>query len=126
MAVASMRIAKVRGAAVLPDNGIVNRLAGGAVPDDGGFALIGDADAGDILCREAGLRRDRAHRGDHGLPYLLRVMLDPTRRGEYLAQFLLRGGQRIEGCIERDRACRRRALVNGDKCGRRVQASCPP
>jgi hypothetical protein len=43
-----------------------------------------------------------------------------------LAQLLLRGGERIEGRIERDRARRRRALVDGDKCGRRVQASGPP
>ena len=34
-----------RGAAVLPDDGVVDRLAGGAVPDDGRLALVGDADA---------------------------------------------------------------------------------
>ena len=34
------------GAAVLPDDGRINRLAGLAIPDDGGFALVGDA-AGD-------------------------------------------------------------------------------
>src|SRR5581483_10084269 len=37
--------AEIRGAAVLPDDGVVDRLAGGAIPDDCGLALIGDADA---------------------------------------------------------------------------------
>ena len=41
-------LAQRRGAAVLPDDGVVDRLAGGAVPDTRGLALIGDADAGDV------------------------------------------------------------------------------
>ena len=45
----AQRVADVGGAPVLPDDGVVDRLAGGAVPDDGGLALIGDADAGDVL-----------------------------------------------------------------------------
>ena len=31
-------------APVLPDDGVVDRFAGGAVPDDCGFALVGDTD----------------------------------------------------------------------------------
>ena len=37
------------GAAALPDNGVANRLARRFIPDDRGFALIGDADAHDVL-----------------------------------------------------------------------------
>ena len=37
-----------RGAAALPDDGGRDRLAGAAIPDHGGFALIGDADGGDV------------------------------------------------------------------------------
>ena len=47
--------ADVGGAAVLPDDGAMHGLPGGAVPHDGGLALVGDADRGDVLCREAGL-----------------------------------------------------------------------
>ena len=55
MAGAAQRIAKIRGAAVLPDDGVVDRLAAGAVPDNRGFALIGDADAGDVARAKPGL-----------------------------------------------------------------------
>ena len=34
----------LRGAAALPDNGVVNRSICSAIPDDCGFSLIGDAD----------------------------------------------------------------------------------
>ena len=44
------------GAAILPDDRVVDRLAGRAVPDHRGLALVGDADGGDVLRREAGLR----------------------------------------------------------------------
>ena len=33
---------------ILPDEGMVRGAAGVAVPKDGGFALIGDADGGEI------------------------------------------------------------------------------
>ncbi len=36
------------GAPVLPDDGVVHRLARFAVPDHGGFALVGDADGADV------------------------------------------------------------------------------
>ncbi len=35
-------------ARVLPDDGVVDGLAGFAVPDYGGFALVGDADGGEV------------------------------------------------------------------------------
>ena len=49
MAVAFQAIADIRGPAVLPDDGVVDRLAGLAIPDHGGLALVRDADAGDVL-----------------------------------------------------------------------------
>ncbi len=36
------------GTAVLPDDGVVDRLAGLAVPHHNGFALVGDTESGDI------------------------------------------------------------------------------
>ena len=38
-------------AAALPDDGGRDRLAGRAVPDDGGLALVGDADGGNLAAR---------------------------------------------------------------------------
>ncbi len=35
------------GAAILPDDGIVDGRAGAPIPENGGLALIGDADGGD-------------------------------------------------------------------------------
>ena len=52
MAGAAQIVAGLRGAPVLPDDGVVDRLAAGAVPDDRGLALIGDADAGDVFGRK--------------------------------------------------------------------------
>ena len=42
------------GAAVLPDDGVMDGLAGCALPDDDGFALVGDADGGNIAGARAG------------------------------------------------------------------------
>lgn len=36
-----------------PDNGIVQGLAGGLVPDDGGLSLVGDANGLDLVARVA-------------------------------------------------------------------------
>ena len=37
-------VAVLNRAAVLPDNGVGQRLSGLSIPQDGGFALIGDGD----------------------------------------------------------------------------------
>src|SRR5260370_1298685 len=70
------------GAAVLPDDGIVDRLAGGAVPDDGGLTLIGDANAGQRAGLELGLSQRAAADFDRGRPDLVRVVFDPTGPGK--------------------------------------------
>ena len=51
----AQRRAGVGGAAVLPDDGVVDRPAVDAIPDDRGLALVGDADAGDVLGAEPAL-----------------------------------------------------------------------
>ena len=56
-------IAELRRAPVLPDDGVVDRTAGAALPDDGGLALVGDADGRHVRGREAGAaQRLRGHR----------------------------------------------------------------
>ena len=45
--------ADIGGAAILPDDGAVHGLSGGAVPHHGGLALVGDADRGDVFRLQA-------------------------------------------------------------------------
>ena len=78
---------RIGGAAILPDDGVVDRLAGVAIPEDGGFALVGDADGGDV----AGVMPAffSALNGDSPLrlPDLVRIMLDPSGLRKDLAKF---------------------------------------
>ncbi len=108
------RGAAVGGTPVLPHDGVVDRLAGGAIPHDGCFALICDADAGQCLGIELGLGQRAATHFDRGRPDLLRIVLDPARLGEDLRQFLLRRGDRTSGHVEDDGAGAGRALVDGE------------
>jgi hypothetical protein len=64
-------------AAVLPDDRIVDRLAGRAVPQDGGLALIGDADRRHV---SADTRRSPSRHGRSRPPWsrCLRIVLDPA------------------------------------------------
>ena len=56
------RFTKIRGAPILPDNGIVNGFPGVAIPNDRGFTLVGDSNAGDIFRRNVGLRHHGTNR----------------------------------------------------------------
>src|SRR3954469_10858228 len=77
-------------ARVLPDERVVDRLAGVAVPHHRGLALVGDAQPGDVV----GARPGRTQRLVEDLlatgPDLLGVVLDPTRLGIDLLVLLLR------------------------------------
>ena len=78
-----------RGAPVLPDDGFVNRLAGGAIPDQCGFALIGNADGSDIIGRKTGLFQRSADRPDDAVPDFLRIVLHPAIVREILGKLAL-------------------------------------
>ena len=100
------------GAAILPHDGIVDRLAVGAVPHERRLALVGDADGRDVARRKAGLGDGFAAGRKHRAPKILRVMLHPAGLWEALRKFLL--GHRRYGAIgtEHDRARGGRALVD--------------
>ena len=68
----------VGGAAVLPDDGVVDRLAGAAVPDHHGLALVGDADGGDVGGGKPGVGQGLPRGGDDGCPDFLRIVLHPA------------------------------------------------
>ncbi len=118
MACATQIVTSAGGAPVLPDDGVVDRLAAGAIPDEGGLALVGDADAGDVAGAESGFGHGFAHGCDRRRPDFVRIVLDQARRRIDLPQFLLRRSKRPQRRIECDRPRRRRALIDGDECGR--------
>jgi len=57
----------------------VERTAVAPVPEDERLALVGDPHRPDVRCGRAGGLQCVAGRAQHGLPDLLRVVLDPTR-----------------------------------------------
>ena len=62
--------AEIRRAPVLPDDGAVHGTAAGAVPQQGGLALIGDADGDDVARGRAGLLHGAAATFDRLRPDL--------------------------------------------------------
>jgi hypothetical protein len=110
-------VAAAGGVAILPDDRGMDGFAGTAVPDHGGFALVGDADGGDIPRTDfrAGKRFDRD--GHLRGPDFLRIVLDPARLREELPDFLLRDGADAALVVEDQRAHARRTRVEGEnKC----------
>src|SRR2546423_1547843 len=70
------------GAAILPHDSVMYRLARLAVPHDGGFALIGDPDGGDVRGGEAGLGEGFLGRVQLRGPDLSRIVLHPAGLGK--------------------------------------------
>ncbi len=97
-------LALLGGAPVLPDDRVVDRLTAGPLPDDHGFALIGDSDR----CEIRGLHRCAFERAACALelsaPDLLGVVLHPARLRIQLSEFGLRGADRTRLFVEHDRA----------------------
>ncbi len=107
-------ITALGGAAILPDDGIVDRLAGGAIPHHRGLALVGDADAGQRRGAELGAGQRRAADLDRRRPDLLGIVLDPTRLGKDLRQLFLCRCHRPARGIEHDGPRAGGALVDGE------------
>ena len=105
--------ARRSGAAVLPDDRAVDRLARGPIPDDHRLALVGDADRGHIGDATAGPFHGLAHDRDAGLEDLDGVVLDPPVGGIVLGQRPARLGHRPSLQIEEDGAGAGGALVQG-------------
>ena len=78
------------GASILPNNGIVNRFTGLAIPQHRGLALVSDADGGDVGGGDSGFL-ERSFGGSQ-----LRfsdnpgIVFHPAGLGENLGEFLLR------------------------------------
>ena len=100
-------------ARVLPDDRVVDWFPRLLVPDDGGFALIRNADCSKIRR----LKSRSAHRtGNHAFsspPDFLRIMFNPTRLWIDLLVFLLGDTDDLARTVEDDEARTGCALING-------------
>lgn len=97
-------IDRFRCSATLPYDRIVNRLTRMAIPDDGRLALIGDADAIDIL-RAQPLRNEQL--GKHfelARKDVFGIMLHPARTREYLREGALRDRPNGSAAIHQHRS----------------------
>ena len=113
-AVGLQPVADARRAAALPDDGVVHRFAGAAVPEDRGLPLVGDAYGGDLLGVDVGtvhhLRQGPALRG----PDLHGIVLHPAGLGVDLPEGILGSGDDFSGAVEQDGAGAGGTLVQGD------------
>ena len=116
-AVGLQRVAEGSGPAALPYDGVADRLPGGAVPEDGGLPLVGDAQGGDPLGVDVGgahdLRQGPLLRG----PDFQRIVLHPAGLGVDLAEGVLGAGDDLPGPVEQDGPGAGGSLVQGsDVC----------
>ncbi len=111
-AACGMRGNQIGSAGVHPDQRIVDWLTARLVPQQGGFALVGNPDRGQITCRKSGLGQGT---GNHRLgvgPDLGRVVLDPAGLGHDLGMFLLIDRDNFAAVAEHDEARAGRPLVD--------------
>ncbi len=81
-------LADVRGAAILPDDGVVNRFSGSAIPDQRCFPLVGYADGRDF--DPAGFLDGGATGSGGRRPEVRGVMFDPAAIWKVLRKLFVR------------------------------------
>ena len=112
-------VALGRRAAVLPDDGVADRLPRGPVPHEGCLTLVRDADGGDVIRLERRLTHDLFRHPGLGGPDGLRVVLDPAGPRKDLRKLLLRNGDDAACTIEEHGARTARALIECENVGHR-------
>jgi hypothetical protein len=118
-------VAATGGATVLPDDGVVDRLAAAAVPHDHGLALVGDPDTGHVGRGGAGHVQRLTARRERGVPDLGRVVLNPPGTWEVLGELAVARPQEGAVLVHDHAAHPRRALVDAeDPC--HVHLRCCP
>src|SRR4051812_29463149 len=80
--------------AALPNDGVGHRLSGRFFPKDGRFALIGNANRGNVGGDKLGLFQSALRRGELRLPDGLGVVLDVAGGRKDLRELLLRRSYR--------------------------------
>ena len=89
---------------VLPYDGVADRLSSLGVPDDGGLALVGYSDRGDVRTAKSQRCHCFRHHGIFGSPDLHRVVLDHPRFREMLCELFLAHGLGFAFPVEDDRS----------------------
>jgi hypothetical protein len=116
--------AMISGAPVLPNDGPMDGFAVGAIPQQCGLALIGDADPGNIARCHSRFPHCAAAGRDCRCPQIVRLVLDLAVGREMLRKFLLCDcGNRGVG-TKQDRPRRRRTLINGQDIGSQAFSPC--
>ena len=77
-------------AAALPHNRFMYRASGFFIPQNRGFALIGNANARNFVNGNINFTHCFIHQAGLGCPYFLRVMLNPAGLRKILGKLLLR------------------------------------
>ena len=113
-------VAQRRGPAILPNDGVAYRLPGFAIPNDGRFALIGDAKRRDILDRDPGPAERLDGDANLGRPNFERIVLDPSGFRIDLVEFFLGNGPDGAITIENDGPSAGGALVESEDKGHGV------
>ena len=112
--VALQAIAELRGPPILPDDRVVDRPAGLAIPDHRGLALVGDADGGDVARPQLRASERLGRHGDLRRPDLAGIVLDPAGLGKDLPELALADRDDLGVVIEDDGARAGGALVEGE------------
>ena len=99
-------------AAILPHNRIVNRKTRLTVPHNRRLTLIGYTDTGNMVIRHIGFRHRFLDRKRLCIPYLVRVMLYPTRLRKILLERFLRECDDLSLTIKQDGPGRSCSLIN--------------
>lgn len=110
--VGNQLLGNVAGLLGLPDDRMVDRLAGVAVPDDRRLPLVGDPDSGDLVGLDLGLDHHVGHHRLNAIPDLRGVVLHPARLREVLGELLLAHPHLVAIVVEDDRPGAGRPLVN--------------
>jgi hypothetical protein len=110
-----LELAAILGRApILPDDGVVDRLARAAIPDKRRLALVGDAEGDGPAAVALGLLQRLPGDGDGGLPQVLGVVLDPAATGLVLTKLLLRRPDGTPCQVVNDGPGAGGALVDGE------------
>jgi hypothetical protein len=103
--------AKLCGSAVLPDNGVIDGLAGFTIPDDGGLALVGNAEADDVARADAGAGEDLDGGAKLRSEDVHGIMFDPAGIGKMLSELMLGDAGDLAVVIEENSAGAGGALI---------------
>ena len=103
-----------RGAAALPDDGIVDGHSGFPVPQDRSLALVGDADGGKVGGADVALGNDLHHHGVLAGPDLHGVMFHPALFRVELGELFLADSGDVLLVIKQDGTGAGGALIKGE------------